>query len=97
MDYDNMDDETREFFNLIVNALYNKFNKKDDIQDFILSISNKIQEDDFMAVEVDEDYEITITDGLQARSDERDDNDDEDIVVENNEVQVDERGFYSLK
>ena len=97
MDYDNMDDETREFFNLIVNALYNKFHLKDDIQDFILSISNKIQEDDFMAVEVDEDYEITITDGLQARSDERDDDDDEDIVEENNEVVKDENGFYSLK
>jgi len=97
MDYDNMDDETREFFNLIVNALYNKFNLKDDIQDFILSLSNKIEENDFMAVEVDEDYEITITDGLQARSDERDDDDDEDIVEENNEVVKDENGFYSLK
>ena len=97
MDYDNMDDNTREFFNLIVNALYNKFNKKDDIQDFILSISNKVEEDDFMAVEVDEDYEITITDGLQARADERDDDDDEDLVEEDNEVIKDEKGFYSLK
>lgn len=97
MDYDNMDNETREFFNLIVNALYNKFNQKEDIQDFILSVSNKIEDNDFMDVECDEDYEITITDGLQARSDERDDDDDEDIVEEDNEVQVDDSGFYSLK
>ena len=97
MDYDNMDNETREFFNLIVNALYNKFNQKEDIQDFILSVSNKIEDNDFMDVELDEDYEITITDGLQARADERDDDDDEDIVEEDNEVQVDDKGFYSLK
>tara|TARA_R100000664_G_C2743993_1_gene132095 strand:+ start:431 stop:724 length:294 start_codon:yes stop_codon:yes gene_type:complete len=97
MDFDNMDDNTREFFNLIINALYSKFNKKEDIQDFILSLSNRIEENDYQDVDMDEDYEITITDGLQARSDARDDDDDEDVVEEDIEVQVDENGFFSLK
>ena len=97
MDYDKMDDGLREFFDILIQALYSKLNTKEDIQDFILSISNKIEENDYMDVELDEDYEITITDGLQARADERDDDDDEDVVEENNEVQIDESGFYSLK
>jgi hypothetical protein len=97
MDYDKMDDNMREFFDIFIKALYNKFNNKDEIQDFILSLSNKIEENDYLDVEVDEDYEITITDGLQEKSDERDDLDDEDLVEESNEVKVDADGFYSLK
>ena len=81
-----MDDDLREFFDIIIQALYSKINTKEEIQDFILSLSNKI-----------EDYEITIRDGLQARADERDDYDDEDLVEEENEVIKDEKGFYSLK
>ena len=97
MDYDKMDDGLREFFDILIQALYSKLNTKEDIQDFILSISNRVEENDYQDVDVDEEYEITITDGLQARSDERDDDDDEDVVEENNEVQIDESGFYSLK
>ena len=97
MDYDKMDDDLREFFEIFVKALYGKFTNKEDIQDFILTLSNRIEENDYLDVELDEEYEITITDGLQARSDERDDDDDEDIVEENNEVVKDENGFYSLK
>jgi len=92
-----MDDNMREFFDIFIKALYNKFNNKDEIQDFILCLSNKIEENDYLDVEVDEDYEITITDGLQEKSDDRDDLDDEDLVEENNEVKVDADGFYSLK
>ena len=97
MDYDKMEDNMREFFDIFIKALYNKFNSKDEIQDFILSLSNKIEENDYLDVEVDEDYEITITDGLQEKSDDRDDLDDEDLVEESNEVKVDADGFYSLK
>ena len=97
MDYDKMDDETREFFELLVKSLYNKFDKKDEIQDFILTISNRIEENDYCDVEMDEDYDTTITDGLQERSDERDDKDNEDLDEEDNEVVVDKEGFYSLK
>ena len=97
MDYDKMDDDLREFFDIIIQALYSKINTKEEIQDFILSLSNKIEDNDFMDVELDEDYEITIRDGLQARADERDDYDDEDLVEEENEVIKDEKGFYSLK
>ena len=92
-----MDDDLREFFDIIIKALYSKINTKEEIQDFILSLSNKIEDNDFMDVELDEDYEITIRDGLQARADERDDYDDEDLVEEENEVIKDEKGFYSLK
>ena len=92
-----MDDDLREFFDIIIQALYSKINTKEEIQDFILSLSNKIEDNDFMDVELDEDYEITIRDGLQARADERDDYDDEDLVEEENEVIKDEKGFYSLK
>ena len=97
MDYDKMDDETREFFEVLVKSLYNKFDKKDEIQDFILTISNRIEENDYCDVEMDEDYDTTITDGLQERSDERDDKDNEDLDEEDNEVVVDKEGFYSLK
>ena len=97
MDYDKMDDDLREFFDIVLQAFYSKLNNKEDIQDFILSLSNKIEENDYMDVELDEDYEITIRDGLQARADERDDDDDEDLVEEDVEVEVDEKGFYSLK
>ena len=97
MDYDKMDDDLREFFDIIIQALYSKINTKEEIQDFILSLSNKIEDNDFMDVELDEDYEITIRAGLQARADERDDYDDEDLVEEENEVIKDEKGFYSLK
>tara|TARA_R110001592_G_scaffold175709_2_gene415023 strand:+ start:4716 stop:5006 length:291 start_codon:yes stop_codon:yes gene_type:complete len=96
MDFDNMDENCRQFFDLILNALYNKFNTKEDIQDFILTLSNRIEENDYQDIEVDEEYEITITDGLQVRSDERDD-DDDDLDEENNEVEIDKDGFYSLK
>ena len=97
MDYDKMDDDLREFFEIFVKALKSKFNQKQDIQDFILTLSNRIEEDDYLEIDMDEEYEITITDGLQARSDERDDDDGEDVVEEDNEVIIDEKGFYSLK
>ncbi len=86
-----------ELFDVIIKTLYHNFKSKDEIQDFILSLSNKIEENDYLDVEVDEDYEITIRDGLQEKSDIRDDLSDEDLVEESNEVKVDADGFYSLK
>ena len=35
MDYDKMDDDLREFFDIIIQALYSKINTKEEIQDII--------------------------------------------------------------
>ena len=38
MDYDKMDEDLRDFFDIIIEAFYSKLNSKEEIQDFILSL-----------------------------------------------------------
>jgi hypothetical protein len=94
MECENMNTQQLDFFNGLIDAFHHIWDNKEDIQDFILALSNRIEEDDD---EVDEDYKPNIIDEILTKRDIKDDERMNDAVDEDLEVHTSDDGFLSLK